>query len=184
MLIKVKELSAESIDLREVKDFEWLAASLAGASARPAPAAKVDVSARVHSISGNVFVQAAMKTALLLQCARCATEWMQPTEYAFSLTLSPAMAETPEEAEEVELTKDDVDFTYYSGDSIDLDTSLREELILQTPEFPLCKPECNGLCPSCGIDLNKSTCRCAPPVAATAIAESPFAVLRTLQLKK
>lgn len=37
---------------------------------------------------------------------------------------------------------------------IDLTPLLREEVILATPLAPLCRPDCKGLCPVCGRDLN------------------------------
>jgi DUF177 domain-containing protein len=39
---------------------------------------------------------------------------------------------------------------------IDLTPLLREEVILAMPLAPLCRPECKGLCPECGVDLNVS----------------------------
>lgn len=39
---------------------------------------------------------------------------------------------------------------------IDLTPLLREEIILATPQAPLCRPDCRGLCPVCGADLNES----------------------------
>jgi len=35
---------------------------------------------------------------------------------------------------------------------------LREYLVLDIPSRPLCRPECKGLCPECGNNLNESTC--------------------------
>ena len=46
------------------------------------------------------------------------------------------------------------------GDVIDLDEILREQIILALPMYPRCSPECRGLCPVCGIDLNQETCDC------------------------
>lgn len=39
---------------------------------------------------------------------------------------------------------------------IDLTPLLREEVILATPQAPLCRPDCRGLCPVCGRDLNQA----------------------------
>jgi DUF177 domain-containing protein len=39
---------------------------------------------------------------------------------------------------------------------IDLTPLIREEVILATPQAPLCRPDCKGLCPTCGLDLNES----------------------------
>jgi len=44
---------------------------------------------------------------------------------------------------------------------VDLHDSLRECTILAYPQAPLCKPDCKGLCPECGIDRNQATCDCS-----------------------
>ncbi len=46
---------------------------------------------------------------------------------------------------------------------IDVTEAVREELVLRLPAFPLCRPECKGLCPRCGADLNAGPCHCAAP---------------------
>ena len=45
---------------------------------------------------------------------------------------------------------------------VDLGPAVREELIFAVPEFVLCKPDCRGLCPRCGADLNAGPCQCRP----------------------
>lgn len=35
-----------------------------------------------------------------------------------------------------------------------------EQLMLAMPVNPLCRPDCNGLCPICGANLNLETCDC------------------------
>ena len=37
---------------------------------------------------------------------------------------------------------------------------MRDALLLDLPAAPLCRDDCAGLCPSCGIDLNQFTCSC------------------------
>jgi uncharacterized protein len=41
---------------------------------------------------------------------------------------------------------------------IDLNPVLREYAVLEIPMRPLCKPDCKGLCPICGNNLNDSNC--------------------------
>jgi len=41
---------------------------------------------------------------------------------------------------------------------LDLEPLLREYLLLDLPMRPLCTPDCRGLCPACGTDLNLSDC--------------------------
>lgn len=44
--------------------------------------------------------------------------------------------------------------------SIDLTEMIRQEIILHFPLIPLCSKSCRGLCPTCGKNLNKTTCKC------------------------
>ena len=57
---------------------------------------------------------------------------------------------------------------------IDLEPLLREYAMLEFPISPVCKPDCKGLCPVCGENLNKTDCGHRPEAA------SPFAVLKDL----
>ena len=41
----------------------------------------------------------------------------------------------------------------------------REVVLLDSPSTPLCRPDCAGLCPTCGTNLNEGSCDCAPPPA-------------------
>ncbi len=43
---------------------------------------------------------------------------------------------------------------------LDLAPTLREDMILSRPMRPLCKPDCKGICPQCGKDLNEGPCDC------------------------
>ncbi len=43
---------------------------------------------------------------------------------------------------------------------IDLGPDIRQELLIEFPVNPLCRPECKGLCRSCGHNLNESVCNC------------------------
>lgn len=45
-------------------------------------------------------------------------------------------------------------------ESLELVPELREELLLTFPTFPQCSAACSGLCPVCGINLNRETCEC------------------------
>ncbi len=46
---------------------------------------------------------------------------------------------------------------------VDLGKAVCEELALAVPTFLLCREECAGLCPQCGIDLNAGSCACSGP---------------------
>jgi uncharacterized protein len=48
----------------------------------------------------------------------------------------------------------------YSGKVIDLDTIVREQLLLALPGYPVCNDACKGLCSVCGANLNERDCGC------------------------
>ena len=45
---------------------------------------------------------------------------------------------------------------------LDLAVAVREEVILSVDRYAVCDPDCRGLCPACGANLNDETCACAP----------------------
>jgi uncharacterized protein len=47
------------------------------------------------------------------------------------------------------------------ADQVDLRALVREVLLLDVPSTPLCRPECAGLCLTCGANLNDERCNCA-----------------------
>jgi uncharacterized protein len=50
---------------------------------------------------------------------------------------------------------------HYDGARIDLKSLLSEQVYLGLPLKPLCRPDCLGLCPRCGTNLNVGSCACA-----------------------
>ncbi len=45
-------------------------------------------------------------------------------------------------------------------DSVTIDQEVRDEIILDHPIRVLCRPDCKGLCASCGANLNAGQCGC------------------------
>jgi len=52
-----------------------------------------------------------------------------------------------------EINEDEEEIRFMQGDEIDLDGPIRDVIILNLPQNPLCKPDCKGLCPDCGEKL-------------------------------
>jgi uncharacterized protein len=44
--------------------------------------------------------------------------------------------------------------------AIDLNEDIREELVLDYPLQPICRPDCQGLCVYCGKNQNEGKCGC------------------------
>lgn len=82
------------------------------------------------------------------------------------------------EDEGPEVAADDLDVFPFDGERVDLEPLLREQFVLAVPYAPLCREDCKGLCPQCGIDRNTGTCSCQKPI------DPRFAGLAALDLKK
>ena len=61
---------------------------------------------------------------------------------------------------------------------------INDAVVMDTPFVVLCKPDCRGLCPTCGCNLNVEQCDCATQAEAewAAATENPFAALKNLKL--
>jgi uncharacterized protein len=54
----------------------------------------------------------------------------------------------------------DPDAFEIEGDQLDLAPMVRELVLLELPDAPLCRPDCAGICPVCGADRNEAPCDC------------------------
>jgi uncharacterized protein len=46
------------------------------------------------------------------------------------------------------------------GQKLELSKAVREEMILAVNPYVVCDPDCQGLCPQCGANLNEDSCHC------------------------
>jgi uncharacterized protein len=92
-----------------------------------------------------------------LECSRCLTAYPFHEDDGFSLLLYPRVKQ-PEG--EVELAREELDVLYYDDPVVPLSPIAEERLQMALPMKPLCRPECRGLCPRCGKDLNQGPCEC------------------------
>ena len=68
--------------------------------------------------------------------------------------------------------------------TLDLSEPIADAVVMDTPFVVLCKPDCKGLCPTCGVNLNREQCDCAERAAEERVQgdDNPFAVLKNLKL--
>lgn len=122
----------------------------------------------------GITVDGDLETRVELACARCLTpvelalefrltEHFRPT---VAIPMGPPIDPNPDEEDEA-IT--DLDAAHV----LDLSGVLAQNLVLALPTTPLCRPECAGLCPDCGIDRNLTTCDCrsAPDARWSALVE-------------
>ena len=61
------------------------------------------------------------------------------------------------------INAEDLEFSLYDGEEVEVSPLLREQLLLALPTRPLCQDECRGLCSQCGVNLNLKSCSCSAP---------------------
>lgn len=68
--------------------------------------------------------------------------------------------------------------------TIDLSGAISDAVVMDTPFVLLCRPDCAGLCPQCGANLNDGDCGCAAAAEQAWVEsdENPFAALKNLNL--
>ena len=70
----------------------------------------------------------------------------------------------------------DPDQYAFEGYTVDLSEAVKDALVLQLPMRFLCKEDCRGLCPKCGVNLNTGSCSCREGEDDV----NPFSVLRSI----
>src|SRR6185503_5411291 len=114
----------------------------------------VEVGGRLQATGEDRFYwHGRLRTAVKGQCRRCLTDVRLP----ITAEIGALFSQEPDAA-------DDPDAYPLPPDAgmIDVTPALREELILAVPAYLECRPDCKGLCPRCGQDLNLGPCDCAP----------------------
>jgi uncharacterized protein len=104
-------------------------------------------SLRLSRNSRGILVQGELETGVLTECARC----LAPVSYPVTFDIEELFSYPPSTS------------TVYSVEEtgfLDLAPLVREEAILAVPMGVLCRPDCAGLCPQCGQNLNEGTCDC------------------------
>jgi uncharacterized protein len=103
--------------------------------------------ARVTRTAQGLLMQVKMQATAPAECVRCLTEFPQLLE----MDTTDLYAFTPNSVTESGLILPE-------NGKIDLSPVVRDEMLLAMPIGPLCRPDCKGLCPICGENLNQTTC--------------------------
>ena len=111
-----------------------------------------------HSHINDIRVRAEYKGSFEVLCARCVEPVPLPLAGEFDLIFRPESADA--EAGERAITADETEIGYYSENGLLLEDVVREQVLLSLPSRTLCKPDCKGLCPRCGQNLNAGSCNC------------------------
>jgi uncharacterized protein len=127
----------------------WMRAALEDHEATAEGAdGKLDV--RASKSGTDVVVHGTLQAALTVPCARCLEPVVVEIDEPVSLLVVTKAATSSKNpaSDEDQLLAGEADTLPYDGETVVLDDFVRDELILQTPNFPLCSEDCPGMSPS------------------------------------
>ena len=119
----------------------------------------LDVTARISEQPHRTYlVTLEVRGEVESECRRCLQPARTPIEERLDLLYevrergAPAADPADGELEVLPLRSD--------LEPVEIGPAVREALFLAAESFALCRPDCRGLCPGCGRDLNVEACAC------------------------
>jgi uncharacterized protein len=114
---------------------------------------------RLLKTTRSIWVSASFTSDVVNQCDRCLASFSQSVHMGIEEEYFPALDPTTGGRSQPENADDD---TLYIDENqmLDLTPMVQEYASLGLPMKPLCKSDCAGLCPNCGVNLNESVCQC------------------------
>ncbi|MBN1149446.1 MAG: DUF177 domain-containing protein [Anaerolineales bacterium] len=95
----------------------------------------------------GLLVKIVLRANVFSQCVRCLADFSQPLEADFTELYAFAANSIT-----------DSGLLLPENGIIDLGPIVREEMLLAIPISSVCRPDCKGLCPVCGENLNETEC--------------------------
>lgn len=108
------------------------------------PRSDLTLSLRLESVSEGVLVSGTVTGQVEGECGRC----LGPISDTLTVDIQELYAYENSTTDE---TTDEDEVGRLQGDLIDLEPALRDAVVLALPTNPLCREDCPGLCPECGV---------------------------------
>ncbi len=137
---------------------------------------KGTVTAEVHlrRLNQRIFMAGTVAARFVFECDRCLSQYENPRQLEFKLEIEMAGAEEP--GKEHACSENEMDTMFVSEPMVDIYSILRQQVLLTIPLKHLCREDCQGLCPGCGVNSNEAECVCD-----RASSQSPFGILASLK---
>jgi uncharacterized protein len=116
--------------------------------------------ARLLRTDRGLLLRLRAEASLETVCSRCLGEAKAPLpldmEEEFIPVVDPLTGR--------HITEEEAEVSYVIGEdlTLDLGEAIRQYALMAAPGKPLCRPDCAGLCPTCGANLNEGACSCPP----------------------
>lgn len=106
----------------------------------------VDLDLVLEHVTDGIVIHGSASGTWTGACSRCLAQVTGP----FEVAVRELFEREPVEGETYPIVDDE----------IDLELPLRDAVVLELPAVPLCRGDCAGLCPMCGVDRNQTGCDC------------------------
>ena len=173
--INLAILPEEGLRLAFSEGAAWFEECFSAEEAPEFELVRTDVDCLITCLGDTIYIRGQLAAQIRQACDRCLEPATISVGGDFTYTLVP---EKEEMAEDLELSAEELETSYYRGDFIDLAPMICEQIILQAPMKILCFEDCRGLCPRCGINLNTGSCSCLADVV-----DDRLAVLKNFRIK-
>ena len=120
--------------------------------------APATVNGKIRLAGNEVFVNGHVDTRAQVECDRCLKPIELPVNADFELEY---ITDSEYESSGVaELTEAEMSVSVFDGEALDVDEIVKEQILLAVPTRMLCREDCKGICPQCGVDRNTGECNC------------------------
>jgi uncharacterized protein len=115
----------------------------------------IKVEAKIDKSVRQIFLHAEIQAEGSFFCDRCLENFHQEmnTEYSMVYVQGARSTVGLNKEEEIHVLSSDNNY-------LDLDDDVRQYLLLTIPQKLLCKDDCQGFCPTCGVNKNIASCTC------------------------
>ncbi|MDY6055659.1 YceD family protein [Micrococcus sp.] len=141
-IVSVRDL-ARGAGIQRLLNAEWPAPAGVATPLLGIPeGAPVELELRLESVHEGVLVTGTADAELEGECSRCLT----PLREGITVDLQELYLTDPS-------VEDDGEQPLVERETVDLEPMFRDAVVPALPFRPLCRPDCQGLCPDCGIRL-------------------------------
>lgn len=107
----------------------------------------------INKVGDEIFIKSSLSTKVDLICDVCLDDFATDVNEQVDIILTKDTDLVEREEEDVYLYSD-------AAPKIDITDSVRQTLLLAIPFKKVCREDCKGLCPQCGVNLNHEQCSC------------------------
>ena len=110
--------------------------------------------------NSGIWVQGRLGMNVSTQCSRCLKDFDAPLATEITEEFSPTVVPKTGSAKVGPATDEEEAFLISLTNVLDTREAIRQSIVSILPMKPLCKRECVGICPHCGVNSNEVQCYC------------------------